>query len=208
MKNIVNFSEAERKARLRDLENEKILTEEEMQQANDLQAKANFRGMKLVPEKKIKNKAKFAQFIQENWEYLNTIKYLTPAEKTFLLDIMPYVGFKTNCLVEDIREKAQMPLTQELLSQRIGKHKSDVSRLLKRLEKKYVVFRGQTGSEEYNAVSHSIYINPNILYCGDRDNVSEHLFTMFPKPPKQLKEIPVDLLPRIIRKSSKAKSLK
>lgn len=202
-KNVVNFREAERKARLRDLENEKILTDEEMAIAQELQAKANARGMKLAPERKIKNKAKFAQFIQENWEYLNSEKYLTPAEKTFLLDIMPYVGFKTNCLVEDINAKAQMPLTQEGLALRTGKHKSDVSKLLKRLEKKYVIFRGQTGSEEYNAISHSIYINPNILYCGDRDNVSEHLYTMFPKPPKQLKALPVDLLPRLTKSKSR-----
>jgi DNA-binding Lrp family transcriptional regulator len=203
MKNIVNFSEAEKKARLRDLENEKILSEEELQQANQLQAKANARGMKLVPERKVKNKAKFAQFIQENWAYLNSIKYFTPAEKNFLLDIMPYVGFKTNCIVEDINAKAQMPLTQEGIAQKTGKHKSDVSKLLKRLEQKYVVFRGQTGSDEYNAISHSIYINPNILYCGDRDNVSEHLYTMFPKLPKQLKELPVDLLPRVQKRKSR-----
>ncbi|MFC3883629.1 MarR family transcriptional regulator [Bacillus songklensis] len=190
------FQEIERKARLRDIENEKVLTEEELRQANELQAKANARGMKLVPERRVKNRAKFAQFIQENWQYLNSIKYLTPAEKTFLLDIMPYVGFKTNCLVEDIHAKAQMPLTQEGLSQKIGKHKADVSKLLKRLEKKYIVFRGQTGSDEYNAISHSIYINPNILYCGDRDNVSEHLFTMFPRQPKLLKDMPINLLAR------------
>ncbi|WP_412676333.1 MarR family transcriptional regulator [Bacillus badius] len=201
------FNEAEKKARLRDIANEKILTDEELEKANELQAKANARGMKLVPDRKVKNRAKFAQFIQENWEYLNSIKFLTPAEKTFILDIMPYVGFRTNCLVEDINAKAQMPLTQEALAQKIGKHKSDVSKLLKRLEKKYIVFKGQTGSEEYNAISHSVYINPNILYCGDRDNVSEHLFTMFPKPPKQLKELPVDLIPRpqISRKSKSHK---
>lgn len=201
--NVVNFNKAEQNARLRDLQNERILTEDEMRLANELQAKANARGMKLIPERKVKNKAKFAQFIQENWSYLNTVKYLTPAEKTFILDIMPFVGFKTNCLVEDISAKAQMPLTQEALAQKIGKHKSDVSKLLKRLEKKYLIFRGQTGSEEYNAISHSIYINPNILYCGDRDNVSEHLFTMFPKPSKVLKGIPVDLLPRITIKKSR-----
>ena len=51
-KNIVNFNEAEKKARLRDIENGKILTDEELEQASELQAKNNSRGMVLIPEKR------------------------------------------------------------------------------------------------------------------------------------------------------------
>ncbi len=35
--------------------------------ANKLQAKTNSYGMKLVPERKVKNKAKFVQIIQQNF---------------------------------------------------------------------------------------------------------------------------------------------
>ncbi|PFB72353.1 hypothetical protein CN273_31695, partial [Bacillus thuringiensis] len=70
MTNTINLKQAEKNARLRDLENSRILSEEEMYLANELQAKANAHGMKLVPERKVKNKAKFAQIIQENWLYL------------------------------------------------------------------------------------------------------------------------------------------
>ncbi|TKJ07072.1 MarR family transcriptional regulator, partial [Bacillus cereus] len=55
MKKLVDLEQAEKNARLRDIENSKILSEEEMELANILQAKASAKGMKLVPERKIKN---------------------------------------------------------------------------------------------------------------------------------------------------------
>ncbi|WP_440287765.1 hypothetical protein, partial [Klebsiella oxytoca] len=70
MTNTINLKQAEKNARLRDIEDSKILSEEEMYLANELQAKAGSRGMKLVPERKIKNKAKFVQIIQQNIQYL------------------------------------------------------------------------------------------------------------------------------------------
>ncbi|HEF7293150.1 TPA: MarR family transcriptional regulator, partial [Bacillus cereus] len=116
MSKLVNLEQAERNARLRDIENSKILSEEEMYIANELQAKANSHGMKLVPERKIKNKAKFVQIIQQNIQYLFEIDYLTNAEKVFLLDISMCVGFLSNCLVSDINSKEQIPLTQRELA--------------------------------------------------------------------------------------------
>lgn len=65
MTNTINLKQAEKNARLRDIEDSKILSEEEMYLANELQAKAGLRGMKLVPERKVKNKAKFVQIIQQ-----------------------------------------------------------------------------------------------------------------------------------------------
>ncbi len=82
MTNSINLERAEKNARLRDIENSKILSEEEMYIVNELQAKASSRGMKLVPERKIKNKAKFVQIIQQNIQYLFEIDYLTNAEKS------------------------------------------------------------------------------------------------------------------------------
>ena len=76
MTNTINLKQAEKNARLRDIEDSKILSEEEMYLANELQSKANLRGMKLVPERKVKNKAKFVQIIQDNWSYLQSISYL------------------------------------------------------------------------------------------------------------------------------------
>ncbi|MDG1589117.1 MarR family transcriptional regulator, partial [Bacillus cereus] len=96
MSKLVNLEQAEKNARLRDIENSKILSEEEMQLANKLQTKANLHGMKLVPERKIKNKAKFAQIIQENWLYLIQNNYLKNEEIMFLNKIIGFIGFRSN----------------------------------------------------------------------------------------------------------------
>lgn len=193
MSKIVNFSEAEKKARLKDIENSKILTEEEMELANDLQAKANARGMKLVPERKVRNKAKFAQFIQQNWKYINQINYLTTAEKAFLVDIMPYIGFGSNCIVESSDTKQQIPLTQETLGKLIGKNKSQMSKIIKPLIDKGILDRTEGSIEDNNVRSYAIFVNPNIIYSGDRDNVNATLQAMFRRTPKELKKLPVQL---------------
>jgi predicted transcriptional regulator len=191
--NIVNFSEAEKKARLRDLENEKILTEEEMQQANDLQAKANSRGMMLVPEKKIKNKAKFAQFIQQNWGALRMNKYLTMAEKNFLMDIMPNIGFQSNCIVDDVNKKSPVPLTQQEIAKLLNTDKSKISKLVTSLMDKGIIARSETGLEDNNARSYALFVNPNIIISGDKDNVNLTLQAMFKKVPKVLNNLPEKL---------------
>ncbi|NKX03297.1 MarR family transcriptional regulator [Bacillus cereus] len=190
---IVDFSDAERNARLRDIENSKILTDEEMQQANDLQAKANSRGMKLIPEKRVKNKAEFVQFIQKNWKYLNEIKYLTTGEKAFLLDIMPYIGFLSNALVENPSGKPQMPLTQEALGLKIGKNKSQMSKIVNPLVDKGILERTAGAIENNNTKAFVIYVNPHIMYSGDRDNINPTLQTMFQRymNKKVFKNLPI-----------------
>lgn len=189
----VNFEKAEKNARLRDIQNDKVLTEEELEIANKLQAKANAKGMKLVPDKKVKSRVRFAQIIQENWLYLNSINYLTVAEKAFLLDIAPYVGFLSNCIVEDIKAKSQVPCTQESLGKKIGKNKSQMSKILKPLIEKGIMARSITGGEDYNAKSYALFLNPNIIYCGDRDSVNDTLKAIFYRSPKELKKLPVKL---------------
>ncbi|MGE8082155.1 MarR family transcriptional regulator [Peribacillus loiseleuriae] len=189
-KNILDFNEAEKKARLRDIENEKILTDEEMKQANTLQAKANSKGMKLVPEKKIKNNFKFAQLIQANWGYLRMNKYLTSAEKNFLVDLVPNIGFLSNCIVDDPKKKNQTPLTQNEIADLLGIDKANVSKIVKRLLEKGVIARSETGVDGSNARAYALYINPNIIYSGNKDDVNLTLQTMFKKQPKELKDLP------------------
>ncbi|AEN92137.1 hypothetical protein BMWSH_p204 (plasmid) [Priestia megaterium WSH-002] len=48
------LNKAEKNARLRDIQNEQVLTNEELELANELQSKANAGKMKLVPERKVK----------------------------------------------------------------------------------------------------------------------------------------------------------
>lgn len=194
MKNTVNFSEAERKARLRDFENEKILTEEEFQQANELQAKANSRGMKLVPERKVKNKAKFAQIIQENWLYLIQNDILKNEEIMFLNKVLGFIGFRSNCLVQDIKAKEQIPMTQTELAEQLKMSRTNANRLIKQLIEKGIMGKFESGRDGLNAKMYALYINPNIILCGDRDNINETLKTMFKRKTKELKNLPIRLV--------------
>ncbi|HDR4557473.1 hypothetical protein CN479_08505 [Bacillus thuringiensis] len=193
MSNINNLEQAEKNARLRDMKNSKILSEEEMYIANELQAKASSRGMKLVPERKIKNKAKFVQIIQQNIQYLFEIDYLTNAEKVFLLDISMCVGFLSNCLVSDINSKEQIPLTQRELAKKIGRYETKVSPLVRKLIDKGIIARSESGVDDNNVRAYALFINPHIMFSGNRDEVNPTLKAMFRKVPKQLKNLPIKL---------------
>lgn len=191
----MDFKEAERKARLRDLENEKVLTDEEMAIAQELQAKANVRGMKLVPDKKIKNNTHFVQIIQQNFRYLREQNYLTLAEKGFLLDISEFVGFLSNCIVDDITKKSPVPLNQSDLAKALGRGRNKISPLVNSLVDKGIIARAESGLEDNNARAYALYINPNIMFSGSKDDVNETLKTMFKKAMRNpvLKKLPIKL---------------
>lgn len=193
MSKFVNLEQAEKNARLRDIENSKILSEDEMYLVNELQAKANSRGMKLVPERKVKNKAKFVQIIQQNIQHLFEIDYLTNAEKVFLLDISMCVGFLSNCLVSDINSKEQMPLTQRELAKKIGRHETKVSPLVRKLIDKGIIARSESGVDDNNVRAYALFVNPHIMFSGNRDEINPTLKAMFKKVPKPLKSLPIKL---------------
>ncbi|QDZ83847.1 MULTISPECIES: helix-turn-helix domain-containing protein [unclassified Streptomyces] len=188
-----NFKEAEKKARLRDFENEKILTQEEIEQANEIQSKANSRKMILIPEKKVKNRARFVQMIQENLLYLREIKYLTTAEKTFLMDIAPHIEIESNCIVEDVRKVNSMPLTQSDIAMVLGRKKQNVNPIIKGLLDKGIFARSESGLEDNNVRSYALFVNPHIMFSGDRDKVNGTLKAMFRKTTPELKKLPEKL---------------
>ncbi|MBZ6485173.1 hypothetical protein CCZ20_27665 [Priestia aryabhattai] len=184
---------AEKRARLRDIENQKVLTNEELELANELQAKANAGKMKLVPERKVKNKAKFAQIIQENWLYLIQNEILKNEEIMFLNKILGFIGFRSNCLVRDIKAKEQIPMTQTELAEALKMSRTNANRLIKQLIEKGIIGKFESGRDGLNAKMYALYINPNIILCGDRDNINETLQTMFKKRSKELKKLPIRL---------------
>lgn len=193
MSKFINLEQAEKNSRLRDIEDLKVLSEEEMYIANKLQSKASSRGMKLVPERKVKNKAKFVQIIQQNIQYLFEIDYLTNAEKVFLVDISMCVGFLSNCLVNDINSKEQIPLTQRELAKKIGRHETKVSPLVRKLIDKGIMARSESGVDDNNVRAYALFINPHIMFSGNRDDVNPTLKAVFGKSPKQLKNFPIKL---------------
>ena len=101
-KNIINFGQAEEKARKRDLEIEQKQFEEEhhgidqdaVDEALKVLSKATggkeiYIGTKKSPQSKVR----FAQIMQENMKFLSKQEYLTLSEKGFLIDIAPYISF-------------------------------------------------------------------------------------------------------------------
>lgn len=192
MTNTINLKQAEKNARLRDIENSKILSDEDMQLANELQAKAGLRGMKLVPEKKVKNKAKFVQLLQLNWEHLRKQDYMTGEEKIFLLDIQAYIGLHSNAIVDDITKKYASPLNITQIGEILGTSRTKVSRVINGLVKKGILAKAESGVEGNNVKAYAIYVNPNIIYAGNRDDVQGTLVTMFRKAMnnKILKNLP------------------
>ncbi|SCB02475.1 Uncharacterized protein BWINRA5_05950 [Bacillus mycoides] len=193
MSKLVNLEQAEKKARLRDIENSKILSEEEMYIANELQSKANLRGMKLVPERKVKNKAKFVQIIQDNWSYLQSISYLKNEEIVFLMSLIPFIGFGSNAIVDNPKKKQPLPLTQRELAKSLETSETKVSRVVKALYTKGIIARSESIVENSNVKSYALFINPHILYAGDRDNIEEGLKIQFIKimRAKPLKDLPI-----------------
>ncbi|MEQ7808116.1 MarR family transcriptional regulator [Priestia aryabhattai] len=186
------LQEAEKKARLREIENDKILTDQELELANDLQAKANAGKMKLVPERQIKNRARFVQFLQLNWRYLRKENYLSSEEKVFLVDIQSQIGLHSNAIVDDVNKKNASPLNITQIAELLGTSRPKVSRVVNSLVKKGILAKAESGIEDNNVKAYAIYINPNIIYAGNKDDVQGALITMFKKPMnnKVLKHLP------------------
>lgn len=193
--NIVNFNDAERNARQRDLEREKILTDEEKEIADDLLRKADDRGMILIPKRKHNSRVKFVQIMQENWSFLEEKGHLTAEEIVFLMRLVPYVAFGSNGIVDSPKKKQPVPMNQTNIAEALKTSKPKVSRVINGLVKKGIVAKAESGVEGNNVKSYALFINPHILFSGDRDNIEETLKLMFTKPMKMkvLKDLPIKL---------------
>ncbi|ARV91417.1 hypothetical protein [Bacillus thuringiensis] len=200
-KKIINFGQAEEKARKRDLEIEQKQFEEEhhgidqdaVDEALKVLSKATggkeiYIGTKKSPQSKVR----FAQTMQENLGYLYREKYLTNKEKVFLSDITPYIAFSSNCIVHDIKAKNPVPLNISEIAKLIGTTRANASLSINSLVKKGILFKGESGIEGNNAKAFAVFVNPHVIYAGDKDNVNEALQVMFYKSMKMkiLKELP------------------
>lgn len=186
------MDEANRKAREKEIDREKVLTDDEMSAVNDIADKAAKRGMKLVPEKRIKNKARFVQIIQVNWTYLEEKDYLTSEEIVFLMKLVPYIGLHSNGIVDDPRKKQPIAMNQTEIGETLKTSKTKVSRVVNALVKKGILARSESGIEGVNAKSFCLFVNPHILFSGDRDKIEEGLRLQFQKPMKMkvMKDLP------------------
>lgn len=192
-KNIINFGQAEEKARKRDFEIEQKQFEEEHhgmdQDAVDeaLKVLSKATGGKEIyisTKKSPQSKVRFAQILQGNLNYLNKNDYLTGQEKIFLIDITPYVSFGSNALVFDIKEKTPVPMNITKLAEELGRGRNKTSEIVNSLVKKGLITKAESGIEGHNAKAYSLFVNPHIIFAGDKDNVPEHLQVMFHKAMK------------------------
>lgn len=191
---VININQAERNARLRDIEREKVLNEDEMQIADDLQRKADDRGMILIPKRKYNSKIKFVQIFQENWTFLEEKGYLKTEEVMFLMKLLPHIAFGSNGIVDSPKKKQPLPLNQTGIAEVLKTSKTKVSRVVNNLVDKGIISRADSGTEN-GGKAYALFVNPNILFCGDRENLEEGLKLLFTKPMKMavLKELPVKL---------------
>jgi DNA replication protein DnaD len=199
--NVVEIGQAERNARKRDFEKEEILKtlehfgvpQENINEALSILSKSIgnkelYIGTKRSPQSRVR----FAQSLQNNWEFLRLQKYFTSEEKVFLTDIKGHIGLGSNCIVDDVNKKNPSPLNQTEIANLLNTSKTKISRVVNGLIKKGVIAKAETGVENNNVRAYSLFVNPNILISGDKENVNETLKAMFKKTmnKKPLKDLP------------------
>ncbi|MCM3677249.1 helix-turn-helix domain-containing protein [Peribacillus simplex] len=114
--------------------------------------------------------------IQDNWNYALETGFFTDEEMLFLLRIQRFLQFKSNCIVDDIHSRSAVPMTQKAIAERLRTSSPKISRIVNDLVEKGVIVKAQGQKiEGNNARTYALFINPNIIYSGERDNV-ETLF--------------------------------
>ncbi|MEC3533200.1 helix-turn-helix domain-containing protein, partial [Bacillus thuringiensis] len=190
-------------ARIRDFENEKEkfkqdhngINQEEVNQAMQVLSKATggkeiFIGTKRSPQSKVK----FAQFIQDNWDYALENAFFTDEEMLFLLRIQRFLQFKSNCIVNDIHSRNALPMSQKQIADRLKTDKSKISRIVNSLVQKGVIVKANGHKPEgVKARTYALFINPNIIYSGERDNVETTLKALFMNSKSLFKKFPIAL---------------
>lgn len=130
--------------------------------------------------------------MQENLGFLYKQKYLTDREKIFLTEIVPYIAFSSNCIVLDIKVKTPVPANISEIAKLIDAARQSTSTVINSLVRKGILFKGLSGVERNNAKAYAVFVNPHIIYAGDKDSVNEALQVMFYKTMKMkiLKDLP------------------
>lgn len=164
----------------------------ELEKAMEIMAKATGKELYIGTKKSPQSKVRFAQIMQENMKFLSKQEYLTLSEKGFLIDVSPYISFHSNSIVFDIKEKNPVPMNISEIANELNRARQKVSTLVNELVKKGILFKGESGIEGNNAKASCLFVNPHIIFAGDKDNVPEHLQVMFFKAMKMkiLKELP------------------
>ncbi|MEK5251854.1 MarR family transcriptional regulator [Bacillus sp. FSL R9-9530] len=200
---IVLLEEAEKKAKTRDSKINNIYdqlqaggySEEERGMLLQLLSKMSggeeyFIGKKKKPTDRVR----FVQIITDNINYLCKLGYLTIAEKAFLIDLAPYIEFKTNILVEcsdeDSDEIDADAATPSYLAKKLEKSRSNLSLLMNSLLTKGILAvaeAGMTTEDGRICSSRTWFVNPNVLCCSPKDGVDKATRKIFKKSLRNFK---------------------
>ncbi|KXY54383.1 replication protein [Bacillus cereus] len=200
---IVLLEEAEKKAKTRDSKINNIYdqlqaggySEEERGMLLQLLSKMSggeeyFIGKKKKPTDRVR----FVQIITDNINYLCKLGYLTNAEKAFLIDLAPYIEFKTNILVEcsdeDSDEIDADAATPSYLAKKLEKSRSNLSLLMNSLLTKGILAvaeAGMTTEDGRICSSRTWFVNPNVLCCSPKDGVDKATRKIFKKSLRNFK---------------------
>jgi hypothetical protein len=190
--NVVDFEQAEKKARIRDQKVERLrdqlkigFTEEEqrilLNTIQSLTGDEYYIGRK----KKHTDGVRFVQLIMDNINYLNKIGYLKPKEEAFLFKLAPYIEFKTNVIIERADDELEVETnaaTPSYLAKEFGMTRQAISPVMNSLLKKGILGvaeAGMTTEDGRVCTSRTWFVNPNIMCCSPKDGVdkaTQHIF--------------------------------
>lgn len=137
--------------------------------------KANEQGFTVI-KKRTYNRAQFIQIIYENYDYLRTEKYLTRAEKAFILDLTVLTELYTNAIAD---KKTGHFYSISQIARKLERDLSGTSDLINQLIQKCIIYEFVDAFEikEFgrNVTERPLFFNPEIVCCSDRNRINPTL---------------------------------
>ncbi|HDR3890881.1 helix-turn-helix domain-containing protein [Bacillus mycoides] len=188
MTKVVDFGQAEKKAKIRDSKIDSIYDQlqaggySEEEKAMLLQLLSKTTGGEeyfIGKKKKPTDRVRFVQIIMDNVDYLIEIGYLSSKEEAFLFKLTSSVEFKTNVLVE---RETNNPASPTYLAEKFKMTRQSISSVMNGLLKKGVLAVAQSGVTTEDGrvcTSRTWFVNPNVMCCSPKDGIdkaTQHIF--------------------------------
>lgn len=188
MTKVVDFRQAERKAKIRDSKIDSIYNQlqtggySEEERAMLLQMLSKMSGGEkyfIGKKKKPTDRVRFVQIIMDNIDYLIKIGYLSSKEEAFLFKLTSSVEFKTNVLIE---RETNNPASPTYLAEKFKMTRQSISSVMNGLLKKGILAVAQSGVTTEDGrvcTSRTWFVNPNIMCCSPKDGIdkaTQHIF--------------------------------
>jgi hypothetical protein len=188
MTKVVDFGQAEKKAKIRDRKIDSIYDQlqtggySEEERAMLLQMLSKMSGGEeyfIGKKKKPTDRVRFVQIIMDNIDYLIEIGYLSSKEEAFLFKLTSSVEFKTNVLVE---RETNNPASPTYLAEKFKMTRQSISSVMNGLLKKGILAVAQSGVTTEDGrvcTSRTWFVNPNVMCCSPKDGIdkaTQHIF--------------------------------